>query len=100
MRVVALSFLLLLGVIYSPALSQSNSLEEGQKAVLAFDIRMDSLRDCELGKTLEIGEKLNAVQAQSGGDGPDPAKLDRVFGVMSSPKIWPRQCHSRWVECL
>ena len=85
MRVVAFSLLLLSGAICSPVLAQTAPLEEGQKAVLAFDIRMDSICDCELGKSLGLSEKLSAVQAQSGGDKPDPSSLDRLFGAISAP---------------
>jgi hypothetical protein len=86
MRIVALSLLLLLGAVCSPALAQTEPLEEGQKAVLAFDIRMGNIVDSELGKTLGLSDKLSGVQAQSGDeDAPDPANLNRVFGAMSAP---------------
>ena len=85
MRVVALSLSLLFGAICSPVLSQTAPLEEGQKAVLAFDIRMDAIRECELGKSLGLSEKLSAAQAQSGEDRPDPSTLERLFGAISAP---------------
>ena len=47
---------------------------------------MDMLRECELGKTLKLEEKLNEMHTQGGQDGPNPAKLVRIFGAMSAPE--------------
>jgi hypothetical protein len=81
----ALTLFLMLSAVCAPALGQSE-LQEKQKAVFVFDIRMDMIRDCELGKTLKLEEKLSDMHAQGGQDGPNPAKLVRVFGAMSAPE--------------
>lgn len=88
MRVVALT-LLLIGLVGAPASAQS--LEESQKAVLVFDIRMDMLNTSKLGKQMKFSEKMteaNARAAQMSGQevGPDAEKLERIFGAMSAPK--------------
>jgi hypothetical protein len=85
MRVLALTLFLMLSVVCAPALGQSE-LQEKQKAVVVFDVRMDMIRDCALGKTLKLEDKLNAMHAQSGDNGPNPSKLERIFGAMSAPE--------------
>jgi hypothetical protein len=85
MRVLAFTLFLMLSVVCAPALGQSE-LQENQKAVFVFDIRMDMIRDCELGKSLKLEEKMNDMHAQSGEDGPNPAKLVRIFGALSAPE--------------
>ena len=86
MRVVAFSLFLLLSAVCAPALAQTGTLEEKQKAVVVFDIRMDSIRNSELAKKLKLTEKLTEMHAQSGDDGPSPASMDRIFGAMSAPE--------------
>ncbi len=84
MRVVVLSLLLTLGAIVAPAFAQS-SLQENQKAVLVFDIRMDMLISSPLGKKMKFGELMSQAQKQSGQPG-DPSKLVRIFGAVSAPE--------------
>jgi hypothetical protein len=85
MRVLALSVLLLLGSICSSAVQgQSTPLEDKQKSVLLFDIRMDLITGSDLGKSLGLSEKMAGMQAGPGS--PDPAKMKRVFGAMSAPE--------------
>ncbi len=86
MRVVALSLFLLLSAVCAPALAQTAPLEEKQKAVMAFNIRVDQIRDSKLGKELNLGPMLDQMQAQSGDDGPSPSSIDQVFGAMSAPE--------------
>lgn len=85
MRVLAFTLFLMLSAVCAPAWGQSE-LQENQKAVVVFDIRMDMIRDCALGKTLKLEEKLNDMHAQQGENGPNPAKIERVFGAMSAPE--------------
>jgi hypothetical protein len=86
MRVVAFSLFLLLSAVCAPAMAQTDTLEEKQKAVVVFDIRMDSIRSSELAKKLKLTEKLSEMRTQSGDDGPDPSTMDRIFGAMSAPE--------------
>ena len=88
MRVIAL-ILFLVGLWGAPAAAQT--IEEKQKAVLVFDIRMDMLYTSELGKQMKFAEnmtKQNAQAAQMTGQkpGPDADKMERIFGAMSAPK--------------
>lgn len=84
MRVLVFSLFLLMSVACAPALGQSG-LDEKQKAVLVLDVQMDKIRDCALGKSLDLEQKMNVLHQQSG-DGPNPAKLERVMLVMSAPE--------------
>lgn len=86
MRVVLLSLFLVMGALCSLVQAQSASLDEKQKAVLVFDVRLSKMHQGELGKTLALDEKLSDWHAQNGDDGPDPSKLERVFGAMSAPE--------------
>ncbi len=86
MRVVAISCFLLLSAVCMPAIAQTAPLEENQKAVLVFDIRMDSIRGSKLAQELKLADKFSAMQSQSGDEGLDPASLDRIFGAMSAPE--------------
>lgn len=86
MRVVALSLCLFLSAVCAPLSAQTAPLEEKQKAVVVFDIQMERIVDSELGKKLELSKKLAGVKAMSGGEGPDPSSITRVFGAMSAPE--------------
>ena len=65
MRVVAFSLFLLLSVVCAPAMSQTATLEEKQKAVVVFDIRMDTIRNSDLAKKLKLTEKLSKTKGLS-----------------------------------
>ncbi|MFK7770298.1 MAG: hypothetical protein AB8B55_24015 [Mariniblastus sp.] len=84
MRTVAFSLFLMLAAVCAPAMGQSSPLEEKQKAVLAFEIRMDLVRDSELGKSLGLAEMMSKVP---GGDGEemDMSGLESVLGAVSAP---------------
>lgn len=86
MRVVAFSLFLLLSVVCAPAMAQSDALDEKQKAVVVFDVRMDSVRSSDLAKKVELADKISQMHEQSGDDGPNPAKIDRIMGAMSAPE--------------
>jgi len=85
MRAAALTLFLLLGVFCAPTLGQS-SLEEKQKAVLIFDIRMDMVMSSKLAKQLKFADQLQQMQEMSGEEGQDITKVVRIFGAMSAPE--------------
>jgi hypothetical protein len=78
--------LFLLAALVSPLMAQTPELEESQKAVLVFDIRLDRIRGSDLAKTLNLEDQINAWAAQQNDDGPDPTKIERVYGALSAPK--------------
>ena len=86
MRVAAFSLFLLLSAVCAPVIAQTTPLEEMQKAVVVFDIRLDTIRGSALAQELKLTEKLSAMRAQSGHDGLDLTKIDRIFGAMSAPE--------------
>jgi hypothetical protein len=84
MRIALLSLFLLVGAICSPLQAQSEPLADNQRAVMAFDVRLDMLRGSELAKTLNLEDQIKAMTQQN--DGIDPSKLKRVFGALSAPE--------------
>ena len=81
MRTVAFSLFLLLAAVCAPVVGQSSPLEEKQKAVLAFEIRMDLVRESELGKSLELADKLSTLPEEM-----DMSGLESIIGAMSAPE--------------
>ncbi len=75
-----------LATMASPLLAQSPPVEDQQKAVLVFDIRLDMIRDSSLAKSLNLGEQISAWVAQQDSEGPDPTKINRIFGAVSAPE--------------
>ncbi len=86
MRTALLFSLLLVGLLSAPVQAQSIPIEENQKAVLAFEFRLDKLRDSELGTALNVKDKISDWAAQQDEEGPDPTTITRIFGVASSPE--------------
>ncbi len=87
MRTTVFSLLLLMiGLVTVPIHAQSNDVAEKQKAVLSFDVRFDKIRNSQLAKSLKIEEQLSQWAAMQGDDGPDPTKLDRIWGAFSAPE--------------
>ncbi len=84
MRVFAFSFFMLLTMACSSVFAQTGTLDEKDKAVVVFDLRMNDMRDSELGKKLGMAGMLSDVA--SGDDAPGPNEIDRVFGAMSLPQ--------------
>jgi len=70
----------------APLLGQSAPLEDKQKAVVVFDVRMDLIRTSELAKTLGLEDQIAGAAAQQGADSMDPNSIDRVFGALSAPE--------------
>ena len=85
MRVVAFSLFLLLSAVCAPAMAQSTALEENQKAVIVLDVRLDSIRNSDLAKQMNLAEKLSTLQGESD-QGIDPATLDRIQVALSAPE--------------
>ena len=83
MRVFASSFFLLLTMACSSLLAQTGTLDEKDKAVFVFDLRVDDMRNSVLGKKLEMEAQLSGVASE---DEPSPNEIDRVFGAMSLPQ--------------
>lgn len=89
MRLVRFTFLglmLLVSGIAAPLLGQTAPLQEQQKAVLAFDLRLDLLMGSELAKSLKLSEQVSKMVAQQGDDGPDPNTIAQVSGALSAPE--------------
>jgi hypothetical protein len=86
MRTALLFSLLLVGLLGSHAQAQTVPIEESQKAVLAFELRLDMLRDSELGKSLNLKDQIGEWAEQQGNGGPDPTTISRIFGVASAPE--------------
>jgi hypothetical protein len=84
MRVFAYSFFLLLTMACSSLVAQTGTLDEKDKAVFVFDVRMDDMRESELGKKLGMSDRLSELT--EGDDGVSPNVIDRVFGAMSLPQ--------------
>lgn len=84
MRTLALSMCLVMSAVVGTASGQSAPMQENQKSVMVFDIRMDMIRDSNLGKELNLAEQMGNIPA--GPDAPDPSKIDRIFGAMSAPE--------------
>ena len=83
MRTVAFSLFLLLAAVCAPVIGQTAPLEEKQKAVLAFEVRVDLVKDGELGKALDLGKMMSSLPNM---DGMDMSKLKKVIGAMSAPE--------------
>ncbi len=83
MRTVAFSLFLLLAAVCAPVIGQTAPLEEKQKAVLAFEVRVDLVKDGELGKALDLGTMMSSMPNM---DGMDMSKLKKVIGAMSAPE--------------
>ncbi|MDA7918732.1 hypothetical protein N9X53_03750 [Mariniblastus sp.] len=83
MRVFASSFFLLLTMACSSLLAQTGTLDEKDKAVVVFDLRLDDMRNSVLGKKLGMEAQLAGVASE---DEPGPNEIDRVFGAMSLPQ--------------
>ena len=83
MRVFASSFFLLLTMACSSLLAQTGTLDEKDKAVVVFDLRLNDMRDSVIGKKLGMEEQLSGVASD---DEPSPNEIDRVFGAMSLPQ--------------
>jgi hypothetical protein len=89
MRVAPITYLglfLLSSAIVAPLLGQTDPLNEKQKAVLVFDIRLNRVLDSELAKSMGLADQLAGMAAQQGNDGPDPTTLKRVWGALSAPE--------------
>ena len=84
--VFSLLLVLMLGLVTVPVQAQSNQIAEKQKAVMSFDVRLDMIRNCELAKSMKLEEQMSQWAASQGDDGPDPTKLDRIWGAMSAPE--------------
>jgi hypothetical protein len=63
--------------------AQTAPLDEKQKAVLLFDIRLDRLQESELAKSMGIKEMMQKSGASAE---IDPSKAVRVFGMVSAPE--------------
>ncbi len=85
-RFTLLGMLLLFSAITAPLMGQTAPLEEKQKAVVVFDLRLDLLMGSELAKSLKLPEQFAKMAAQQGGNGPDPSTIAGLFGAMSAPE--------------
>lgn len=85
-RFTLLGMLLLFSANTTPLMSQTAPLEEKQKAVVVFDLRLDLLMGSELAKSLKLPEQFAEMAAQQGGNGPDPSTIAGLFGAMSAPE--------------
>ncbi len=85
-RFTLLAMLLLCSAITAPLMGQTAPLDEKQKAVVVFDLRLDLLMGSELAKSLKLQEQFDKMAAQQGGNGPDPSTIAGLFGAMSAPE--------------
>jgi hypothetical protein len=83
MRVFAFSFFMSLTMVCSSLLAQTGTLDEKDKAVVVFDVRVSDMRSSELGKKLGMEDRLSGLTPE---DEPSPNEIDRVYGAMSLPQ--------------
>jgi hypothetical protein len=75
--------LMLVAGLSQSALAQTAPLDEKQKAVLLFDVRLDRLQESELAKSMGMKEMMQ----QSGASAEiDFSKAVRIFGMVSAPE--------------
>ena len=82
MRLLGLSCCLLLSLVCTPVLAQSDS--ETAQAAIVFDVRMEKVTGSPLGKSLGLKEKMASMPKQE--DAPDVSKIVRIFGATTPPQ--------------
>ncbi len=65
--------------------TNAQSIGDGQRSAVMFDINFTKLKKSELASTLGVDAQLEKV-AQQDDAKPDPSKLVRVVGAMTAPK--------------
>ncbi len=81
MRLLGISCCLLLSLVASPLLAQSDT---AAKAAIVFDVRMEKVTNSPLGKALALKEQMASMPRDP--DGPDMSKLVRIYAATTAPE--------------
>lgn len=71
-------------VVTAPAFAQQTPLEAKEKSVIRFDINMDKIVNSDLGKRLDLTDKMQNLPNLDSED-MDPSTVSRVFGSVNLP---------------
>lgn len=72
-------------VITAPAFAQQTPLEAKEKSVIRYEVNMDKIVNSDLGKRLDLADKMQNLPVAVDSDDMDPSKIKRVFGSVSLP---------------
>ncbi|QEG24123.1 hypothetical protein [Mariniblastus fucicola] len=71
-------------LVTAPAFAQQTPLEAKEKSVIRFDVNMDKIVNSELGKQLDLQDKMQTLPGVDPEE-MDPSSISRVFGSLSLP---------------
>lgn len=71
-------------VITAPAFAQQTPLDAKEKSVIRFEINMDKIVNSDLGKRLDLADKMQNMPGVDA-EGMDPSLIKRVFGSVNLP---------------
>ncbi len=71
-------------LVTAPAVAQQTPLAAKEKSVVRFEINMDKIVNSELGKQLDLQDKMQTLPGVNPEE-MDPSAISRVFGAMSLP---------------
>ncbi len=71
-------------LVTAPAVAQQTPLETKDKSVIRFEINMDKIVNSELGKQLDLQDKMQTLPNVNPEE-MDPSAISRIFGSLSLP---------------
>jgi len=72
-------------LVTAPAFAQQSPLETKEKSVVRFEVNLDKIVNSELGKQLDLQDKLQNLPGMDPEEDMDPSTISKVFGSTSLP---------------